>query len=93
MTRMNDKVTYQIEKATFAMREALKYGAEDLSPYQLGSITEALKELDNAAFYLRTQKLKTEELDPEWDKLAERTVGRPGFKFHTTSEFVPAVSE
>ena len=90
---MNDKVTYQIEKATFAMREALKYGAEDLSPYQLGNITEALKELDNAGFYLRTQKLKTEESNPEWDQLVERTVGRPGFKFHATSEFVPAVSE
>ena len=90
----NDRVAYQVEKATAALREALKYGAADLSPYQLANIVDALKELDNAGFYFKaTKATKPELVDPGWQELLDRTSIRPGFKFNADVEFVSAVSE
>jgi len=91
----NDKVKYQVEKASSALREALKYGAEDLSAYQLANIVDALKELDNAGFYLTAVQstLKVKDEDPVWKEMKERTIGMPGYKFHADVEFVSAVSE
>lgn len=92
----NDRVKYQVEKASSALREALKYGAEDLSAYQLGNIVDALKELDNAGFYLTTQSMLSKvskEEDSAWKEMKDRVIGVPGYTFHADVEFVSAVSE
>jgi len=85
---MTYKVKYQVEKAMDSLRLAIEYGGKDLSPYHLGNIVDALKELDNVYFSLKIEKEEPE--DPMWDELKERTVAGPaGFKFHATAEFVP----
>lgn len=53
---MNDQVKYQLEKADFALREALKFGCESLNPYRLGNIVDALKEIDSAKFAIQYDK-------------------------------------
>ena len=53
---MNDQVKYQLEKADFALREALKFGGQSLNPYRLGNIVDALKEIDSAKFAIQYDK-------------------------------------
>lgn len=100
---MIDQVKYQLEKADFALREALKFGGAELSPYRLGNIVDALKEIDNARFSLVVESPKEisigtnlsdglDNIDPnnnaKWKKLGE--MNNTPFLWDNKTEFVPA---
>jgi hypothetical protein len=86
---MTYKVKYQVEKAMSSLRLAIEYGGKELSPYHLGNIVDALKELDNVYFSLKIEKSK-EEKDPMWEELHARTTGPKGLILHSDVSFVPA---
>jgi len=83
---MTYKVKYQIEKAMSSLRLAIEYGGKDLSPYQLGNIVDALKELDNVYFSLKIEK--EEPQDPMWSELSSRAAGPKGLVLHSDVSFV-----
>lgn len=83
---MTYKVKYQVEKAMDSLRLAIEYGGKDLSPYHLGNIVDALKELDNVYFSLKIEKEEPE--DPMWAELSSRVTARKGFVLHSDVAFV-----
>ena len=86
---MLDTVKYQLDKAEDALRTALKLGAENLSPFQLHGVIKSIENINNIKLLTPHLSVNT-QMDSEWDKLSERTVGRPGYKFNAVSSYVPA---
>ena len=103
---MIDQVKYQLEKADFALREALKFGCESLDAYRLGNIINAIKEIDSAKFAIRydsnVKSMETtigttfsdglDNIDPDQNSKWKKhgEMNNTPFLWDNKTEFVPA---